>query len=416
LDILNDGLNDAATKAKASFEDVVASKKQALHLGQAGMLLNKGNKMTSMLKFHAYESALVVSDAPKETNSPPGGNTVSLWDINTGKRMNSFRNGSSSSKSRNTSMTWINEMSSSLLMMGSDDGTIRIYDGLIEESGGISRAPPQLATAFVAAPDLDMGKRAGSGLVTEWQQYSGRLLAGGSSKTIHCWDLEAEQCRATFESNLGSCATTITTAWDYTSSDLHSGSSGYSGIGPDIFVAGYGNGALKVYDIRTKMGPVSDIGPCGSQSTTDYQSGGTSAARRSRRPPKLMQYAEHSSWVVNTAFTGFGGRYEICSGCVTGDIRFFDLRIPESIRTLDVQRSPMTALACHPGIPFFATGSHAQFIKILSMDGDTLQVIRYHEEIAGQRMGPVSCLAFHPHRPLLAAGATDEIISLYSPK
>ena len=76
----------------------------------------------------------------------------------------------------------------------------------------------------------------------------------------------------------------------------------------------------------------------------------------------------------------------------------------------------MTALACHPGIPFFATGSHAQFIKIMSMDGDTLQVIRYHEEIAGQRMGPVSCLAFHPHRPLLAAGATDEIISLYAPK
>ena len=399
LDILNAGLNDAASKAKAAFDDVVARKKQALHLGQAGMLLNKDKKMTSMLKFHAYESALVVSD---------GGNTVSLWDINTAKRMNSFRNGSS--KSRNTSVTWVNEMSSSLLMMGTDDGIIRIYDGLIEDSGGISRTAPQLATAFVAAPDLDVGKRGGSGLVTEWQQFSGRLLAGGSSKTIHCWDLESERCRATFESNLGSCATTITTAWDYTSSDLYAGGSGYSGIGPDIFVAGFGNGALKVYDIRAKIGPVSDIGP--SESTN----GGSSVTRRARRSPKLMHYAEHSSWIVNTAFTGFGGRYEICSGCVAGDIRFFDLRIPESIRTLDVQRSPMTALACHPGIPFFATGSHAQFIKILSMDGDTLQVIRYHEEIAGQRMGPVSCLAFHPHRPLLAAGATDEIISLYSPK
>ena len=402
-DLLNAGLNDAASKATAAFEGVVARKKQALHLGQTGMLMNKDKKMTSMLKFHAYEPALVVSD---------GGNAVSLWDINTSKRINSFRNGSS--KIRNTSMTWINEMSSSLLMMGTGDGTIRIYDGLIEDSGGISRSAPELATAFVAAPDLDVGKRGGSGLVTEWQQFSGRLLAGGSSKTIHCWDLEAERCRATFESNLGSCVTTMTTAWDYTSSDLQSTSEGYSGIGPDIFIAGYGNGALKVYDIRAN-GPVSDVvGSLGS--TTDRRSSGNSTTRRSRRPPKLMQYAEHSSWVVNTAFTGFGGRYEICSGSVAGDIRFFDLRIPESIRTLDVQRSPMTALACHPGIPFFATGSHAQFIKIMSMDGDTLQVIRYHEEIAGQRMGPVSCLAFHPHRPLLAAGATDEIISLYAPK
>jgi len=403
LDLLNVGLNDAASKATAAFEDVVARKKQALHLGQTGMLLNKDKKMTSMLKFHAYEPALVVSD---------GGNTVSLWDIDTAKRVSSFRNGSS--KARNTSMTWINEMSSSLLMMGTDDGTIRVYDGLIEESGGISRSTPELATAFVAAPDLDVGKRGGSGLVTEWQQFSGRLLAGGSSKTIHCWDLEAERCRATFESNLGSCVTTLTTAWDYTSSDLQSKNRGYSGIGPDIFIAGYGNGSLKVYDIRAKVGPVSDL--VGSSGSTDHHNSGNTMTRRSRRPPKLMQYAEHSSWIVNTAFTGFGGRYEICSGSVAGDIRFFDLRIPESIRTLDVQRSPMTALACHPGIPFFATGSHAQFIKILSMDGDTLQVIRYHEEIAGQRMGPVSCLAFHPHRPLLAAGATDEIISLYSPK
>ena len=40
-DLLNAGLNDAASKATAAFEDVVARKKQALHLGQTGMLMNK---------------------------------------------------------------------------------------------------------------------------------------------------------------------------------------------------------------------------------------------------------------------------------------------------------------------------------------------------------------------------------------
>lgn len=76
----------------------------------------------------------------------------------------------------------------------------------------------------------------------------------------------------------------------------------------------------------------------------------------------------------------------------------------------------MTALAAHPHIPLLATGSPAQFIKIMSHDGMTQQVIRYHEKISGQRLGPVSSLSFHPHMPYLAAGFADEIVSVYAPK
>ena len=87
-----------------------------------------------------------------------------------------------------------------------------------------------------------------------------------------------------------------------------------------------------------------------------------------------------------------------------------------SLRTLEVQRSPLTALATHSKIPMIASGSHAQFIKVLTLDGDALQVMRYHEKKSGHRIGPVSCLEFHPHKPLLAAGATDCNIGIYSPK
>ena len=76
----------------------------------------------------------------------------------------------------------------------------------------------------------------------------------------------------------------------------------------------------------------------------------------------------------------------------------------------------MTALAAHSQIPMFAAGSPAQFIKIMSHDGMTQQVIRYHEKLAGRRLGPVSCLAFHPHMPYLACGFADEIVSVYAPK
>ena len=87
-----------------------------------------------------------------------------------------------------------------------------------------------------------------------------------------------------------------------------------------------------------------------------------------------------------------------------------------SLRTAEVQRSTLTALTVHPRIPVAATGSHAQFIKLLTLEGDTLQVLRYHERMASHRIGPVSCLAFHKYKPLLAAGSTDTFIGLYAPK
>ena len=74
----------------------------------------------------------------------------------------------------------------------------------------------------------------------------------------------------------------------------------------------------------------------------------------------------------------------------------------------------MTAFAVHTKVPLIASGAHAQFLKILDFDGETKNVIRYHEGFLGQRIGAVSCLAFHPYKLLLAAGATDPFISLYS--
>lgn len=106
------------------------------------------------------------------------------------------------------------------------------------------------------------------------------------------------------------------------------------------------------------------------------------------------------------------------SGSVSGEVKLWDFRLSSSFRTLHVQRSPMTALAVHDHVPMVATGSHAQFVKILTLDGDALQVMRYHKIAGGggqRRIGPVSCLSFHPHKVVLAAG-TDNIVSVYVPK
>ena len=344
--------------------------------------------MTSMLEFHPFEDVLMACGATE---------SVSLWGTENGESLISFDNGNPKG-SRMTTCSWINEESSSLFLIGCDDGSVRIWGEILETYGEPSRQQPSLVSAFYACP-MEAGQR-GSGLICEWQPSSATLLAGGNSSVLKCWDLDAEKLVCELETNTKANITTMTTAWDFDSGRIDS-AQGYLGIGPDIVVSGHSDGSLKIFDLRMHR-------PAAEKSLNSPPS-----SRQRRRP---TVYAEHQSWVVSTAFTGYSNRYEIISGTVSGEIKAWDLRLSSSIRTLEVQRSNMTTMAIHPRIPLVATGSHAQFIKILTLDGDTLQVVRYHEKMASHRIGPVSCLAFHRYKPLLAGGSTDTFIGLYSPK
>lgn len=369
--------------AAAGIEKETDIKKQALQLQQLSLLKNSGARSTSLLRFHPYEPALVVCGSS---------DNVSIWNAETKERCTSFSN-TNPKGTRMTAVQWVNEASSSLLLTGSNDGSVRIFDGLLEANDEISREKPSLVSSFFAAPDIVTDKRYSSGLVLDYQQFGGKLTAGGNTKYIRSWDIDREKCVNTFESKSDACLTTLTTAWDY------SFDSGYSGLGPDIIVCGYGNGSLRVFDTRSVRGDVM------------YLSGGLSRSNFARRR-KYSEFDEHTSWIVDVSFTTYGGRHEVVSGCVAGSIKFWDLRYSSSVRTID-HKMQMTALAAHHNVPFFATGSPNQFIKIMSHDGSTQQAIRFHDRIPGQRIGPVSCLCFHPQMPFLAAGFADENISLF---
>ena len=122
--------------------------------------------------FHAFEDAVVVAN---------GNNQLSVWSLEEGVRTKNFSNrtNSASSSSRMTTIKWINEARSSLLCVGSDDGSIRVWKDLFDSSD----APPGLATALNVLPDLTPSDR-GSGLVMDWLQSSGKLVVGGNAPTV----------------------------------------------------------------------------------------------------------------------------------------------------------------------------------------------------------------------------------------
>jgi len=106
---------------------------------------------------------------------------------------------------------------------------------------------------------------------------------------------------------------------------------------------------------------------------------------------------------------------QIVSASQAGDIQFLDIRNPaEAYLTIDAHRGSLTALAVHRHAPVIASGSAKQIVKVFSLEGTQLSIIKYYPTLMGQKIGSVSSLTFHPYRVLLAAGAADACVSIYA--
>ena len=393
-------------------------RQQGLRLQQKAVFESDA-EMTSQLLFHPFEPLLVSTDDHAR---------VRVWHYEEGRRLGAFKNetaaatggiggsaggglggggggggvlgspaGTAGSRAaRITSVGWLNEATTSHLLTGSDDGVVRVWGGVV--GVGTPWAPPRLVTAFYAHALAGRG----SGLVTKWAHGAGLLLTGGSSDRLRAWDLRREQCVREWGTG-GEAAVTCLAAStpplppqagaNFSARGmlpLAPGASGGGGGGggagmpgaPSLVVAGFGDGKAKLFDLRAD------------------------------RDAPVATLAEHAHWLVLADFVK-GGR-ELLTGSLAGEVRFWDLRrTGASLRTVDVGKGPMTAMATHRTCPLMASGSYNQFIKVLTLEGDTLTVIRYHDGILGQRIGPVATLAFHPCRLLMAAGAADSLISIY---
>lgn len=371
-------LADSDEAGAQAAEDESSMRKQELVFEEKLVLRNHGTRSTSILCFHPFEEYLVSCDS--ETS------TIALWDTKSGQRNAFFSNGNSFG-TKVTASCWVNEQSNNLYLVGTDDGVIRLWSGLFPNRDvGPGEVDQILVSSFHALPMVDEERP--SGLLCEWQSINGRLIAAGSSRHLRAWDVEYEQLGMDVKTNSSSHVTSLTTAWGKYSTDIAFGA---SGVGPDVVVAGLSDGSLRIFDIRTSKF-VTDIG---------------------RPKRRSTQFSEHRNWIVATAFTDYNGKYEIISGTTAGDVKAWDLRTSSSIRTVEAQRSKMTALATHPKIPLVATGSTGQFVKIMTLDGDTLQVIRNHQKRSNQRIGMVNCVAFHPFKALMATGAADSVVGLF---
>lgn len=334
----------------------------------------------SLLAFHEFESVLVTASEH---------NLVSVYDWDEKRVLRSFAN-SNRPGTDITSLAFINEEVNALLLTGSADGDVRIfrtYDCPSHMNHG-----PQLVSAFRALPDLIRSKYP-SGLRVAWQQVSGRLLAAGDSRLIRTWDAHRELCIADIPTHASSCTTSI-------SCDSELG---------HLFVAGFGDGSIGVYDQRNP--PASSM---------------------------VRLWEEHNAWVQTVHLQKHGNR-ELLSASVDGEVRVWDIRARSSLQQTCLTPQlggTLSSFAVHERIPVYAAAatphpagqSYAQAVQMGTIDGlrtlgrpfqRTLHFPAHHLGYRTPRLSPpsayspaTSLVAFHPQHPIVAYGGMDHVLEL----
>ncbi|KAK1437167.1 hypothetical protein QVD17_02953 [Tagetes erecta] len=296
------------------------------------------------------------------------GECIRIWNYEEATLLNSFNNHEFPNKGI-SKLCLVNELDESLLLVASSDGNVRIWKDYI------SRGKQKLVTAFSSIHGQRSGARSVNAVV-DWQQQSGYMYASGEISSTMVWDLDKEQLLSSIPL-ASDCSISALAA-----SQVHGGQ----------YAAGFVDGSVRLYDIRTPDGLV-----CVT------------------RPHTGVEKVGGIERVVGIGFQPGLDPAKIVSASQAGDIQFLDIRNQsEAYLTIDAHRGSLTALAIHRHAPLIASGSAKQLIKVFNLEGEQLGTIRYSPTFMAQKIGPVSCLAFHPYQILLAAGSADACVSIYA--
>ncbi|KAG2272536.1 hypothetical protein Bca52824_067091 [Brassica carinata] len=287
---------------------------------------------------------------------------IRVWNYEEGTLLNGFDNHDFPDKGI-SKLCLVNELDDSLLLVASCDGSVRIWKNYA------TKGKQKLVTGFSSIQGHKPGAR-DLNAVVDWQQQSGCLYASGEVSTVSLWDLEKEQLIRSIPSE-SECGVTALSASQVHGSQL---------------VAGFADGSLRLYDVRSPEPLV-----------------------LATRPHQKVER------VVGLSFQPGLDPSKVVSASQAGDIQFLDLRTSrDTYLTIDAHRGSLTALAVHRHAPIIASGSAKQLIKVFSLEGEQLGRILYYPSFMGQKIGSVSCLAFHPYQVLLAAGTVDSLVSVYT--
>jgi regulator-associated protein of mTOR len=247
----------------------------------------------SKMTLHQFEDHLAVSDDR---------DTICIWDWKKQDRLSRFSNGNPEG-SKISDLQFINEDDQAFLLTGSSDGVIRIYRDYDSDR------KIEVASAWRALTHL-VPSNVNSGMVFDWQQVTGKLLVAGDVKVIRVWAAAPELCVVDINARSGSCVTSLT-------SDQMTG---------NVFVAGFGDGAIRVFDARNRP-----------------------------QEAMVMKWKDDTDRVwIKSVHMQRGGQRELLSASRNGKVKLWDIRMDKPLRTILTTNQTLRTASTHEHLPVFA--------------------------------------------------------------
>lgn len=357
---------------EAVIQETQAQKSLALYGDWSSRLTTLDNKThPKVIEFAQFENYLVSADER---------DIITVFDWEQKTSLTKFSNGNPFG-TKITDLKFINEDDAALLLAASSEGIVKIYKNID------SLDDLEMISAWRGLTDMLLTPRS-SGLLTEWQQIRGSLLVTGDVKIIRIWDAHTETVQVDIPAKTSSLVTSIT-------SDQLAG---------NIFVAGFADGSLRVYDRR--MDP-------------------RDAMCRLWRSGNGRQRSS-----INNVHMQRGGYRELVSGATNGVVELWDIRSQKSVDSFkdesfqqhgnQKRQTTMTTMEVHEHAPIIVTGTKQ--IKIWTTSGDLLNSFKNHHSsggVAGTLAATgirstipsssfLSAMKFHPHRMMLAATSSHD--------
>lgn len=280
--------NEQIMRETQPLKQLAGSHKWSNQLG----IINIGAQPAKMT-FHQFEDHVAVADY---------GNTVYVWDWKKQGRLSKFSNGNPEG-SKISDMKFINEDDQAFLLTGSSDGVIRVYRNYESDRD------VELATSWRALTHM-VPSNVNSGMVFDWQQVTGRVLVAGDVRVIRVWYAAHETCVMDIPARSGSCVTSLT-------SDQMTG---------NIFVAGFGDGAVRVFDTRLRA-----------------------------QDSMIRKWKDESDrqWIKSVHMQR-GGQRELLSASRNGKVKVWDIRMDNPLHTFETTSDTLRTASTHEHLPVFA--------------------------------------------------------------
>lgn len=327
------------------------------------MTILSNKTQPKLTKFMQFEKLLVCTDEK---------DTVSVWDWEKNEIVTKFSNGNPFG-TKITDLKFLNEDDLPLVMTGSSDGVIKIYKNFHCDED--ENEPVEIVAGWRALTDLLLTSKS-SGLISEWQQSRGSLLVSGDVKIIRVWDAPRELCVSDIPARSSSSITSLT-------SDQVAG---------DIFIAGFDDGSLRVYDRRL------DSRESMIQLWQSGRGGAKNIGRGSIRNVHMQR----------------GGFRELVSGSADGYVNLWDIRKTEPVLTFTSPESNIRCFDVHEHAPIMAMGSKE--VNLWTMGGNMVSTLRNPHDtyLTNRTSNYLWSIAFHPHRMMMATNYNqDGHINIY---